>query len=449
MTSVAVAVSPVLRWARGQVPGHPVGRAVAAAAMTGWIGTGVWISASTLFFTRLLGLTAGQVGTGLALGGVLGLLAMVPVSTLARRLHAGRVNTVLQVVRGLSFLSFLGVHSVAGFYLALALVSVTDGPGKMFSQIMVGRFVPEADRSGTMASIQVATNLGVTAGALLGAAGLLRVDRTAFDAVVVVVAAAFFLSALLLARSTWRMADLGPEAAPGSAPGRASLLRRLRSGLLPLRDRRFVLLTAGNGLLSAHIPLITVMTPLWLARRTTVPPAVMGALLLLNTVTVVALQVPLGRRVTGVPSAVRAGWAAAAAQAVGCGLLALAAFVPTAGAVAALAGAVLCFTLGEIVQVTSGWTLSFGLAPEDRRQAVYLGFFGTGTEAVAVLGPAVLAWLTTRLGATGFAVVAAALLLAAVLLRLATEPAEHPNGGGRGTKAGVVASPQDRSDGGR
>ena len=408
----------LLRWARGQVPRHPVGRAVAAAAMTGWIGTGVWISASTLFFTRLLGLTADQVGTGLALGGVLGLLAMVPVSLLARRLHAGRVATVLQLVRGLSFLSFLAVDSAGTFYLAVALVSVTDGPGKMFSQIMVGRFVPEEDRTGTMAGIQVATNLGVTAGALLGAVGLLRVDRTAFAGVVSAVVAAFFLSALLLARTTWRMADLGPRPGPRrAAPGPGPRRRRLRSALLPLRDRRFVLLTAGNGLLSAHIPLITVMTPLWLARRTQVPPAVMGALLLVNTLLVVALQVPLSRSVVGMRGAVRAGWAAAAAQAAGCGLLALAAFVPTPAAAAALAAAVLCFTLGEIVQVTSGWTLSFGLAPEDRHQAVYLGFFGTGPEATAVLGPAVLAWLTTRYGAPGFAVVAAVLLLAAGLVR--------------------------------
>lgn len=436
----AATVSPVLRWARGQVPEHPVGRAVAAAAMTGWIGTGVWISASTLFFTRLLDLTADQVGTGLALGGVLGLLAMVPVSLLARRLHAGRVATVLQVVRGLSFLSFLTVDSAATFYLALALVSVTDGPGKMFSQIMVGRFVPEPDRSATMAGIQVATNLGVTAGALLGAIGLLRVDRSAFDGVVAAVTAAFFLSALLLARSTWRMADLGPEQGPptSAGTGRESRLRRLRTGLRPLRDRRFALLTAGNGLLSAHIPLITVMTPLWLARRTHVPPALMGALLLLNTVTVVVLQVPVGRRVAGVRDAVRAGWAAAVAQASGCGLLALAAFVPTGGAVAALAGAVLCFTLGEIVQVTSGWTLSFGLAPEDRRQAVYLGFFGTGPEATAVLGPAALAWLTTRFGAAGFAVVAAVLFLAAVLVRTGAA-------GGRRAAASPAAATPERS----
>ena len=327
MTRAAAAGSPVLRWARGQVPDHPVGRAVAAAAMTGWIGTGVWVSASTLFFTRLLGLSADQVGTGLALGGVLGLLAMVPVSLLARRLHAGRVATVLQLVRGLSFLSFLAVDSATAFYLALALVSVTDGPGKMFSQIMVGRFIPEEDRSPTMASIQVATNVGVTGGALLGAIGLLRVDRLAFDGVVSAVVAAFFLSALLLARTTWRMADLGPEPGPSpsvagtagagtakaAGPAKASRLRQLRANLLPLRDRRFVLLTAGNGLLSAHIPLITVMTPLWLARRTHVPPAVMGGLLLINTLLVVALQVPLSRRVVGIRGAVRAGWVAAVA----------------------------------------------------------------------------------------------------------------------------------------
>ncbi|WNI18649.1 MFS transporter [Actinacidiphila sp. ITFR-21] len=415
------------RWARDQVPEHPVGRAVAASALVGWAGTGVWISASALFFTKLLGLTAVQVGNGLAMGGVLGLLAMVPISSLARRRHAGRAAAVLQAVRGLTFLSFLMVDSVASFYVALALVSVTDGPGKMFGQIVVGRFVPEPDRTGTMAGVQVATNVGVTLGALLGTAGLLRVDRTAFDAVVAVVAAAFFLSAWLLAHTTWRKPQFGPaEPADGSEPadgGGAPGRRTLRSMALPLRDLRFTLLTAGNGLLSLHIPLIAVMTPLWLGHRTSVPPAAMGGLLLLNTVTVVALQVPLGRRVKGVHGGVRASYAAGALQAAGCGLLALAAFVPVGWALAGLAGAVLAFTLGEIVQVTAGWTLSFAFAPEDHRQSVYLGFFGVGTEAVAVFGPAALAWLTTFYGAPGFIAVAALLALAAALThRAATRP---------------------------
>ncbi|MFE9427441.1 MFS transporter [Kitasatospora sp. NPDC006697] len=419
---------------RGQVPAHPVGRAVAGAAMTGWIGTGVWISASTLFFTRLLGLTADQVGEGLAMGGILGLLAMMPISSLARRFHAGRVATVLQVFRGLSFLSFLAVDSTTTFYLALAVVSVADGPGKMFSQIMVGRFVPEGERAGTMAGIQVATNIGVTLGAMLGAASLLQVRRGAFDAIVLLVALVFFLSAALLARATWRMADLGPEQGERTAPA-AGLGARVRSALLPLRDRRFVLLTAGNGLLSAHIPLISVMTPLWLAHRTSVAPALMGVLLLLNTLTVVALQVPIGNRVSGLRGGVRAGWAAAVLLAAGCGLLALAAFVPTALAVASLALAVLCFTLGEIIQVTAGWTLSFALAPEDRRQALYLGFFGTGPEAVAVLGPAVLAWLTTRFGANGFAVVAVLLIAAAALMRAGAAAGGPPGEAAGGVRA--------------
>ena len=382
----------------------------------------------------MLNLTADQVGGGLAMGGVLGLLAMVPISSLARRRHAGRVATVLQIVRGLSFVSFFAVHSTATFYLALALVSVTDGPGKMLSQIVVGRFVPVSERTATMASIQVATNIGVTAGALLGTVGLLRVDRTAFDAVIAIVAVAFFLSAWMLAHTTWRTADLdraqptGPKAErPADPKASRPAGGRIRSALLPIRDRGFALLTVGNGLLSLHIPLISVMTPLWLAHRTSVPPATMGALLLLNTLTVVALQVPLGNRVKDLRSGVRAGWAAGLLLAGGCGLLALAAFVPTGWAVASLAGAVLCFTLGEIVQVTAGWTLSFALAPEDHRQALYLGFFGTGPEAVAVLGPAVLAWLTTRFGAGGFAVVAATLIGAAALVRAGTSALGGPH----------------------
>jgi hypothetical protein len=394
---------------RPHLPRHPAARALAFASLVDWIGTGVWLTVSTLFFVRVLGLRPGEIGVGLAFAGVVGMLAVMPVAGLTRRWRAGHVAVAMQVCRGLSFLSYLAVDSAVTFALAAALVAMFDRPTITVNQILVARAVPEKDRNPTMAAMHVAGNLGVTAGAALGALALLRPDRASFSAVVVVDAASFFLAAWVVGRAVRRTDERRPAAAPAELQA-AGAFRGI------VRDWRFAAVTAGSAVLALHIPMLTVVTPLWLAEATSVPLSTMAGLLLLNTLMVVVLQVPLTRAVRTVRHGVRAASAAAACLAACCAALALAPLPPVAVAIGLFGLAVVALTLAEISQNAAGWALSFGLSPQDRRQSAYLGFFGTGQTAVVLLGPALLALLIALQGTAAFATIAALLLLGALFV---------------------------------
>src|SRR6202008_4926086 len=67
--------------------------------------------------------------------------------------------------------------------------------------------------------------------------------------------------------------------------------------LVALRDKPFIAYTVLNGVMSLQYAVITFALPLWIATETNAPRWMVGAVLLVNTVGVVALQVWVGRKV--------------------------------------------------------------------------------------------------------------------------------------------------------
>src|ERR687886_88655 len=74
---------------RPRLPEDRLARALAAASLIDWIGTGIWLTVSTLFFVRVVGLRPAAIGAGFGIAGVVGLLAVMPVASLTRRWPAG------------------------------------------------------------------------------------------------------------------------------------------------------------------------------------------------------------------------------------------------------------------------------------------------------------------------------------------------------------------------
>jgi MFS family permease len=403
---------PRLGELRPRLPDHPAARALAVASLIDWIGTGVWLAVSTVFFVRVVGLGPGAIGVGLGIASVAGMLAVMPVANLTRRWPAGPVAVGMQIARGLAFLSYLAVDSAVTFAVAATLVAIFDRPTITVNQILVARVVPKVERSAAMATMHVAANLGVMAGAALGTLALVRADRAAFNVVVVVDAASFLVAAWVVGRAVWGHRDTGDEPLPEAAATRLGGLPEIA------RDWRFVAAAVGTGLLALHIPLLNVVTPLWLADATEVPLVTMGAIFVVNTVMIVLLQVPLARPVQSVRDGARAATTAAACLIACCAALAVASFTPVAAAIGLLVLAVVMLTLGEITQNAASWAVSFGLSPPDRRQSSYLGFFGTAQTASVLLGPALLTLLIEFQGAGAFVTIACLLLVGAACVRL-------------------------------
>ncbi len=391
--------------------GLPAGpaRRLAIATFIDWSGTGVWLTTSTVLIVKVVHLPPTQIGLGLTAGGLLGLAAVWPVTTATRRWQVRRVAMTVQVLRGLFALSFLAVHSALTFYLAAALVAIADRPATSVNQVLVSRYVPADQRTATLAVMHVATNAGMTIGALLASVALVLPSRASLDAVVVVNSLSFFVAAWQVGRAS---AGQAVVAAPGQGTAAARPAPRWLTG-------RFLLVTLGCAMLALLFPLFNVEIPLWLTTRTTVPPVTVSVLFLLNTVLVVLFQARLTRWATGIRSGARAGLLAGLCIVACCGLLAALPGLLTPIAAGGFVLAALLLTLAEMNAGSASWTLSFGLSPPgDTTRS--LAFFNTGQAAAFVLGPALCTSAVAWAGRGGFAVLAVIVAAGAVAVRLGT-----------------------------
>jgi predicted MFS family arabinose efflux permease len=396
------------------LPDSPVGRRLALAALVDSLGTGMFLTGSTIYLTRIVGLSAAQVGAGLSVAGLAGLLTSVPVGVLGDRLGPGRVYLAVQLWRAVAYGLYALVAGPVGFVLTAVAVEAADAATPAISQAVVGLAVPAHERVATLAKVRAVRNLGFGLGAAV-ATGVLAVgSRPAFLAMIGANAAAVLLGALLLRLGTGIHRLRGPAAA-----------RRWQLA----RDRWYGAAAVLNGVLSVHLSLLFIGLPLWIAGHTTVPVALVGVLVGINTVLAVALQARFARpaeRLSGaVDCMVRAGLAFA-----GFGVVAwLLGQVRPVGAAAALAVlAVVLLTCGELWQSAGGWAISYQLAPPGR-QGQYLATFQLGSAAQLMAGPAVLVTLVFGhwYGWFAFAALAAAAgLLVGPVVR-AAQPATGPS----------------------
>ena len=370
-------------------PETPAGRRMVLVALVDSAGTGIFLTGSVVFLTRVAGLTAGQIGLGLTVAGVVGLLATVPIGLLADRLGAKRTLAALQFWRGAWFVAYAFVADLTTFLVVAAMLALAEKATSPLNQAVVGAAVGTSDRVRTMAMIRVVRNVGFSVGALAGTVVVGFGSDTGFRAIILADAVSFLLTALLIARL--RLPG------PVTAKAKGSPWR----GLASLRDRRYLALTGLNSVLVFHMTLLSVGLPLWIITRTDAPASLAGVAVLVNTILVILLQVRASRGCDDLPVAAgRMRWAGAALG--GCCLLL--AFSANGGPVVAIAlvvAATFLLTAGEMWQSAGSWGVSYELSPPDRR-AEYLSVFSLGSAAQSIYGPALLTILVVPNGAIGW-----------------------------------------------
>ncbi len=392
------------------VPAQPIGRRLAAISLLDAIGSGMYYTGAALYFTLVVRLTPGQVGAGLSLGALAGLLGSVPVGLLADRARAGHVYIGLQVLRGLAFTGYCVVKTFPLFALVSVFAGLTEAALPPVQQAVVGAVIPGEARIDTLAKVRAVRNVGFGIGALLASAAIGDGSRLAFLVLVGGNALSYFLVAAGLAR-----AGIARVTVSAGNPPRATRF---------VPDLRYTLTSVLFGVLAVNSTLLVVAMPLWFTRHTTMPAPLVGVLIAVNTVMAILMQVRIARRAGTVRGAVRAAALAGLALA-GFGVACQAAHaVPSLAIVLAFA-AVILLTLGELWQSAGGWTLSYELADPSRRTA-YLSTFQLGNSLQAVVAP----WLILNLlfptpgGWLIFSVVIAATGIAARAVVPRTRPAD-------------------------
>lgn len=378
-----------------------------AGAFIDWLGTGLFLAMSTVFFVRVVGLSVTEVGLGLTIAALAAMPLIALVGRLADRYGPRDMLILTEVLQGAATAGYLIVHSWPGFLLVTFLVAVTQQAAPPLIQSLVGNLAVGERRTKILAVHRTVINIGLSAGGLVAGLLLGLGLHHALQLLLSADAVAFAVAALMLC------ALPNP---PGSrrrvVPGRWKVLR----------DTRLLALSGYDALMSLWQPMLNVAFPLWLITRTHAPLSLVGVLYAAACLCAIFLQYPASM-LTATPIRAMRGYSCAALCLSASSLaFAAASLGPAWAAIGLLTTAVLVLTVGEIGQVSSSWTLSFAIAPADNRN-VYLATFSAGRSLSRAVGPLLMTGVVLALGVVGWIVLAAVFAVAAVVAVVATRMA--------------------------
>lgn len=376
------------------LPASPQEQAYALITSVDSLGTGCFLTVSVVLFVRVVGVTPTQIGSALGIGGVLSVLARVPLGRLADKAGHRRTLVAVHLARAVVFPGYLIVHGFRPFLLLSVLILVLDGWESPVRKVLLYALARPAERVRIAAYNRSVYNLAFAVGSLLATAALL--NRTGLYLVVLVNAGSFLLAAALalrLPRST----------------------RPLRPKQVPASSRRY----AGAGFLLGWLfvctSVLTVGLPLLVLRTFPHRQWLIGLGMAVNTALAVSLQVRLSRgtseRTGSTRAAVRGGLTLAAA----CLLCYLSAVTGQNPAVPVLLLGVGLLSIGDLLASAATWGLSYQLRRHDltaHNQSVWSMYL----SLPQLLGPLLVAWALTWFDDAGWLVLAGGFGLVSALL---------------------------------
>lgn len=396
---------------------RPVGT-VYLATLVMSIGKGAWFTAWVMFLTRSVGLSPAQFGIGVTAAGVIGLFVGAPFGYLADRIGAREMIVVLGVVQGLALFSFAFLDDFLAIMVSTCVLTAGERstPGiriALLSGLTAGR-----ERLTAIATTHVMTQAGIAVGAVGGAVVLVLDARPGYLGLVMFCGAVSALAALLLLR----------------VPHVDSLRdKKVKRGVLVLRDRPFLLLAFLNGLLALNWGMLQPGISLWVEAHTAAPLWLMGPIMGGNAVVFVLFMNRVNRSGSTVTGAARLGLRSGIVLAVSCLIFAATYHGSGPWVQVVLLAAAAVHVVGEMFFVGSGYGVSVGLTPEDAH-GEYQGVFLSGQTAAMMLAPGIMTALLVGMGIGGWLVLAALYLVGGVgtvavsawALRQREQPAQAP-----------------------
>jgi predicted MFS family arabinose efflux permease len=359
-----------------------------------------------LYLTRHLHISAAMAGLAISAYGVGGLITQPIAGRLADRLGPYTVIRASLGLSGVLLLLFPLARSVSlVFALTFLWAVIADAARPATASALTGTVAPE-QRKAAIALNRLAINLGMSVGPAVG--GFLA--QASFPLLFVVdgltsLAAATLLSVLLWAR----------HQSKGAPSERRAEQKTVSSGSVVWRDRAalmlFVVSLITNVVFSQHQGAM----PLYLVRDLHYRESFYGGLFALNTLIIVAIEVPLNMWMAHWPAR-SAMTLATVLIAIGFGALGL------AHAPVTIAITVVFWTFGEMVFFPTSFAYVAELAPAGRT-GEYMGAFASTFSLALIVGPWLGAAMLDQIGAAAtFAIMGLVGLVAASLAGLAKAP---------------------------
>ncbi|MFD8321662.1 MFS transporter [Kitasatospora purpeofusca] len=389
----------------------PTVRRLARITLLNTVGSGLSLSVGVLFFTRFLGLSAGRLGFALTAAGLCGVLASVPAGRAADRWGARPVLVALVALTGFGTAGYTLVDGYPAFVALACLVAAADRGSAAVRNALYAEVLPADKRVAGRAYLRVVTNVGLCLGTGVGAIAL-QVDSRAGYLTAILADAVSYLAVAVMFQRLRVPGWLGAASAEGADKAVAEAVERGPAGARgrnpALRDGPFLVVTALGSVLALQFAMLEVGVPLWIVQQTDAPRITVAGTLIVNTVLVIALQVPTTRGTEHPVAAARACGRAGLVLAASCLVLGLAHGIPAALAAPVVLAGVALQAVGEVLSQAGTWALSYDLAGE-RAHGAYQGVFNAGMSAALMIGPAVVSTAVIGHGLLGWAVLGALL----------------------------------------
>ena len=375
-------------------------RSFVVATFIDFLGTGLFLPFSLLYFTRAVGLPLPAVGLALSIAMTI-TIPLVPLTgMLVDRFGTKRVVLLAQFLQGAGFLGYLVVRNVP-MLLGMALLNAIGQRlfWSTYFTLMAEIAAPhERDRWYGLGAATRNAGLGLgglLAGVVVGANAILG-----YHLVVIADALSFFLAAGLLL--------FGVRV---SIPQRSDGPQRSGYGLI-LRDRAFLVLVAANVIFALCSLMLGIGVPVYVAGALRAPLWVIGVIMALSTALIAVFQTVVVRvlepfRRTRV--LILTGWLWCA----WCSLLVLALLVPRALLIPFLFIVTCVYALAELIHDPTSNALAADVGQESLRGR-YLALFQLSWSIAGIIAPSLFALLFTLHPVLPWLVMAALILLASL-----------------------------------
>ncbi|MGO2659831.1 MFS transporter [Mycetocola reblochoni] len=411
---------------RSLLRADPTLRVLAAVTALSTVGRGAFFALTALYLNQIVGLTPLTVGAALSVAGGVGVVSSFLGGALADRLSARRLLISVSVAQGLSLAAYLLITDIVSLILVASLATACQQAAGSVRSAIIGRGFSGPMRVSVRATLRTITNAGIAVGTGLAAVPLALGTAASYRVALFLAGIVYLAAAFLLVRLDSRRVDAPHSrrvrAGDGGGDGNDGARER---GSSPLQDPRFLAVTVLCGVVSLHFGIFEVGVPLWLVAHTRAPDVLVAAQLVINTVVVIALQIPLSRRADSVAASGRIMLLSGIGFAVTFGLWAAAGSLDVVGVTILLVGTAVWYSLTEVMSAAAGWTLSFELA-DQRSIGAYQGVFGTGTALGIMVAPLLVTGTAVELGAVGWGILAIVFTAAGAGLFALTRSAAVP-----------------------
>ncbi|MDQ5843730.1 MAG: MFS transporter [Acidobacteriota bacterium] len=331
----------------------------------------------TLYLTVNRRMSPGTAGLALTVYGISAIVIAPLAGRLSDRFGSLRIMKVSLILSGAILFLFPLANSAGAIFALSGLWAVAAEAFRPPSMAMIGDLAGPERRKGAFALTRLAINLGMSIGPVIGGFLAMR----SFKLLFYVDGATSVLAGLLLLVLPWRQHSTNESVPNASSVDETSQALRY---LDVLKDRRFIYF------LIAMLPIELVFfqslaaMPLFLVRDLHFTEAGFGALLAINTVIIILVEVPLNNAMADWPHRYS---------------LALGAFLVGAGfgalvlvnGVLGVALTIVLWTFGEMIILPASAAFVSDIAPRAQAGA-YMGLYTMGFSVALAIGP----WLGTE-----------------------------------------------------